>query len=225
MRILLVEDDRRLAEAIAKSLRAESYAVDIAPDGIIAEKMAPVSVYDIILLDILLPRQNGWETCRKLRAAGVVTPILMLTSRDDVEDKVKGLDIGADDYLTKPFHYAELLARIRSLTRRHTDTHSSIIQHFGVHLDLRTHKATRDGVEIILSSKEFALLELFMFNPDIVLSRDTISEHVWDMNFESKSNVIESFIKFLRKKLDKGFDKPLIHTIRGSGYVFSDEAR
>ena len=222
MRILVVEDDQSLASSLVKSLRGESYAVDHAANGLLGQEMAQISEYDVILLDVLLPKQDGWTTCRNLREAGVTTPILMLTAKDDVLDKIRGLDLGADDYLTKPFHFDELNARIRSLVRRGTDIQSSTIDRFGLHLDLRTHRASREGVEIFLSAKEFALLELFMRNPDRVLSRDTISEHVWDMNFEPKSNVIESFIKFLRKKVDKGFGRPLIHTLRGSGYVFSD---
>ena len=146
----------------------------------------------------------------------------MLTALDDVEDKIKGLNKGADDYLAKPFHFGELLARIRSLARRHTEVRSTIMEKYGVTLNLDLHTAERNGHQVALSSKEFALLELFMMNPDKILSRDTISEHLWDMNFDPRSNVIESFVKFLRQKIDKGFDRPLIHTVRGSGYLFSD---
>jgi DNA-binding response OmpR family regulator len=146
----------------------------------------------------------------------------MLTALDDVEDKIKGLDSGADDYLAKPFHLRELLARIRSLARRKTEVRVAIIEKFGITLDLNTHKALRDGKEISLTNKEFAMLEFFMMNPEKILSREALSEHVWDMNFDPKSNVIESFVKFLRQKLDKGFKTQLIHTVRGSGYIFSD---
>ena len=145
----------------------------------------------------------------------------MLTALDDVDDKIKGLNTGADDYLAKPFHFGELLARIRSLTRRNSETKSTSIELFGLNLDLNSHKAFRNKKEISLTSKEFALLELFMMNPEKILSRSDISEHLWDMNFDPKSNVIDSFVKYLRQKIDKNFDTPLIHTVRGSGYIFS----
>ena len=222
MRILLIEDDRILSESIARNLRAESYAVDPAYDGLRGEELAKVNEYDAILLDVMLPKQDGWTTCGNLRRARISTPILMLTALSDVGDKIKGLDSGADDYLVKPFHTGELLARIRSITRRPTDVKSARIERAGLVLDLNLHKAVREGREIPLTAKEFALLELFMMNPDKILSRETISEHLWDMNFEPRSNVIESFVKFLRQKVDKGFDRALIHTVRGAGYLFSD---
>jgi two-component system, OmpR family, copper resistance phosphate regulon response regulator CusR len=223
MRILLIEDSKKAAEAIAKGLRAEGYAVDIAGDGIIGEELARINDNDIIILDLMLPRQDGWTICANLRKQNILTPILMLTALGDVEDKIKGLNSGADDYLSKPFHFGELLARIRSLARRKTEIRASIIEKFGLKLDLNTHIVSREGKEISLTAKEFSLLELFMMNSGRVISRETISEHVWDMNFEPKSNVIESFIKFLRQKIDKGFDRPLLHTIRGAGYMFSNK--
>ncbi len=185
--------------------------------------MAKVNEYDVILLDVLLPRQDGWVTCQHIRQAKVLTPILMLTALDDVEDKIRGLDSGADDYLVKPFHLGELLARIRSLVRRRTEVRTTIIEQFGLKLDVTVHKAWREGKEISLTAKEFALLELFMMNSGKIISRETISEHLWDMNFEPRSNVIESFVRFLRQKVDKGFKTSLIHTMRGAGYIFSDE--
>lgn len=223
MRIILIEDDKKIAAALTKNLKAESYAVDVAFDGVIGEEMAKINDYDVILLDVMLPKQDGWTTCSHLRRDGVLTPILMLTALDDVEDKIKGLDVGADDYLPKPFHIGELLARIRSLSRRQTQIRSSMIEMYGLSLDLSTHKATREGKSIVLSAKEFALLELFMMNSGKILTRERISEHLWDMNFEPRSNVIESFVKFLRQKIDRGFKKTLIHTVRGAGYMFSDE--
>ena len=223
MRILLIEDDRKIAASLSKSLRAESFVVDIAYDGIAGEELAKVNDNDVIILDLMLPKQDGWTTCLNLRKAKVLTPILMLTALDDVDDKVKGLDSGADDYLSKPFHFKELLARIRSLARRKTDIRLPVIERFSMRLDLNTHKAFRGGKEIVLTAKEFAMLELFMMNPEKILSREAIAEHVWDMNFDPKSNVIESFVKFLRQKIDKGFKSQLIHTIRGSGYIFSDQ--
>ena len=222
MRILIIEDDPKLSGSIAKHLRAESFAVDIADNGKKGEELAHINEYDVILLDIMLPHQDGWTTCRNLRNAQVLTPILMLTALDDVDDKIRGLDSGADDYLAKPFHVGELLARTRALARRRTEVRSTIIEHFGLRIDLANHRSYRDEQEIILSSKEFSLLELFMMYPEKVLTRETISEHLWDMNFEPRSNVIESFIRFLRQKIDKGFDTSLIHTVRGVGYRFSD---
>jgi two-component system copper resistance phosphate regulon response regulator CusR len=223
MRILLVEDDPKLSLSLAKHLRAESFAVDVARDGKKGEELAKVNDYDVILLDIMLPVQDGWTTCRNLRQAKVLSPILMLTALDDVDDRIRGLDSGADDYLPKPFHVGELLARIRALVRRRSEIKTSAIEHFGLRLDLATHRAFRNGKEISLTAKEFALLELFMLNPRKILSRESISEHLWDMNFEPRSNVIESFVRFLRQKIDKGFTVSLIRTARGAGYVFSDE--
>lgn len=222
MRILLIEDDKKIASAVSKNLRAEGYAVDIAYDGVKGEELALVSDNDLIILDVLLPLQDGWTTCVNLRKQKVLTPIIMLTALQEVNDKIRGLDCGADDYLAKPFHFGELLARIRSLVRRKSEVRSTVIEKFGLTLNVTTHKAFRDGREIFLTSKEYALLELFMMNPGRILSRETISEHVWDMNFEPRSNVIESFVKFLRQKVDKGFRTRLIHTVRGSGYIFSD---
>ncbi len=222
MRILLIEDDQNISFSLAKRLKAEGYAVDVARDGIRGEEMACTNDNDVILLDLMLPGQDGWTVCSNLRKKGILTPILMLTALGDVEDKILGLDKGADDYLPKPFHFGELLARIRSLTRRTTDIRSSVVEKFGLQLDLGTHAARREGRDISLTSKEFALLELFVRNAGKIVSREMISEHLWDMNFEPRSNVIESFVKFLRQKVDKGFAQPLIHTVRGAGYLFSD---
>jgi two-component system copper resistance phosphate regulon response regulator CusR len=225
MRVLLIEDDKRIATSISRLLRSKSFAVDVAADGIAGEEHANINEYDLIILDIMLPKQDGWQTCSHLRKDGITTPILMLTALGDVSDKIRGLDQGADDYLVKPFHNGELLARIRSLTRRRTEVRTAVLDHFGVTLDLNTHRASRDGKEVSLTTKEFALLELFMMNPGRILSRQVISEHLWDMNFDPRSNVLESFVRFLRQKIDKGFDRSLIHTIRGSGYMFSDTER
>jgi len=224
MRILLIEDEKHIAGAIAKNLKTEAFAVDIARDGETGEELAKINDYDVIVLDLMLPGQDGWTTCDHLRRDGILVPILMLTALDDVSDKVRGLESGADDYLTKPFHFQELLARIRSLIRRHSTVRSTDIERFGLQLDLKTHKAHREGQEISLSAKEYALLELFMLHPDRILTRQEISEHLWDMNFDPRSNVIESFVRFLRKKIDHGFAFPLIHTVRGSGYIFSNNA-
>lgn len=222
MRILLIEDDKRVAAAISKNLRAESFAVDIASNGAEGESLAHINEYDVIVLDIMLPGQDGWITCEHLRRDNVLTPILMLTALTDVDDRIHGLNGGADDYLTKPFHFGELLARIRALARRRTEVRTTIIEKYGLRLDVNTHKAFREGREIMLTAKEFSLLEFFMLHAGKILSRESISEHVWDMNFDPRSNVIESFIKLLRQKIDKGFATPLIHTVRGAGYIFSD---
>lgn len=223
MRLLLIEDNQKISAAIAKGLRAEGYAVDIAGDGLEGEELSQINDYDVVILDIMLPKQDGWETCSRLRQAKNLTPILMLTALGEVDDRIRGLDEGADDYLVKPFHFGELLARIRALIRRNSDVRSVTIEKFGVMLDQSTHKVFREDQEISLTAKEFALLELFMMHTGKILSRQVISEHLWDMNFDPKSNVIESFIKFLRQKIDKDFEKPLIHTVRGVGYKFTDE--
>jgi DNA-binding response OmpR family regulator len=222
MRVLLIEDDKKIAASLKKRLKSEGFVVDVAYDGVKGEELAVVNDNDLIILDVMLPKQNGWTTCQKIRDQKILTPILMLTALDDVEDRIKGLDVGADDYLAKPFHAGELLARIRSLTRRGTDVRSADIERFGIRLELKTHKAFRSGKEISLTAKEFALLELFMMHPGEIISRQRISEHLWDMNFEPRSNVIESFVKYLRQKVDKGYSVTLIHTVRGSGYMFSD---
>ena len=222
MRILLIEDDKKITAALERGLKAESYAVDTAGDGIIGQQLAEINDYDLIILDIMLPKQDGWQTCANLRQNKVLTPVLMLTALDDVSDKIKGLDQGADDYLAKPFHLGELLARMRALIRRRSEVRTAVLENFGVKLDQNTHKAYREGKEVQLSTKEFALLELFMMMPNKILTREMISEHLWDMNFDPRSNVIEAFVKFLRQKIDKDFDKQLIHTVRGAGYIFKD---
>jgi len=223
MRVLVIEDDRKVAATVKRHLKAESFAVDVAGEGSEGEYLAKTNDYDVIVLDLMLPDQDGWETCLNLRRDGILTPILMLTALDDVSDKIRGLNSGADDYLTKPFHTGELIARIRSLARRHTDVRESTIERFGLVLDVNTHKAIRGDKEITLSAKEFALLELFIHNPGRIISREEISEHLWDMNFDPRSNVIESFVRYLRQKVDKDFSPKLIHTVRGAGYFFSDE--
>jgi DNA-binding response OmpR family regulator len=223
MRILLIDDDQKVSASVAKNLRANGFAVDTAADGVKGEELAIVNEYDVILLDILMPLQDGWTTCKNIRDAKVKASILMLTALDDVDDKIRGLDSGADDYLSKPFHIGELLARIRSLARRRTEIRTASVVQFGVRLDSARHKAFRGKKEIFLSAKEYALLELFMMHPEKIITRETIIEHVWDMNFDPRSNVIESFVRLLRQKVDRGFAKKLIHTIRGSGYMFSNK--
>lgn len=223
MRILIVEDDAKIADGIRRGLVEQHYSVDIAPDGEEGEYLANTNDYDVIVLDIMLPKMNGWEVLRSLREGGLKTPILMLTALDSVEDKIRGLDYGADDYLTKPFNFGEFLARIRSLTRRQSDQKTSTISVADLTIDTASRSVVRSQKKINLSAKEFALLEYFMMNPNKVLTREMISEHVWDMNFDPQSNVIDSFIRFLRAKIDKEFTPELIHTVRGAGYKFSVE--
>ncbi len=195
MRILLVEDDTRIAHSIARWLRSESYAVDLARDGKEGEELALSNDYDLIILDIMLPRQDGWTTCAHLRREEAGTPILFLSALGDVDDRIRGLDQGGDDYLVRPFHSGELLARVRALVRRQTDVRASVVERYGLRLDLTTHKATREGKEVLLTAKEYALLELFMMNPGTILNRSVISEHLWEMNFHPQSNVGESWTR------------------------------
>jgi two-component system, OmpR family, copper resistance phosphate regulon response regulator CusR len=224
MRILLVEDDVKIADAIYRGLTEQHYSVDLAKDGEEGDYLAKTNDYDLLILDILLPKMDGWEVCRSIRSDKITTPILMLTALDSVDDKIRGLDYGADDYLTKPFNFGELLARIRSLVRRQSDEKTSIIEVANLKINTATREVSRDDKQINLSAKEFAMLEYFVHYKNKVLTREMISEHVWDMNFDPQSNVIDSFVRFLRQKIDKGFEPELIHTVRGVGYKFSDRA-
>ena len=223
MRILIIEDEVKISKLINRALETEGFAVDTTDNGSSGIELSLVNQYDLIILDIMLPGKNGWQVCRELRNKQLKTPILMLTALDDVDDKIKGLNLGADDYLPKPFHLAELVARIRALIRRNTGNISNIIELYNIILNQDRHEVSREGVKLNLSAKEFALLELFMTNPEKVLTREYITEHIWDMNFDSQSNIIESYIKFLRQKVDRPFEKQLIKTIRGVGYKFSNE--
>ncbi|MEO6048822.1 MAG: response regulator transcription factor [Candidatus Kapaibacterium sp.] len=223
MRILVIEDDPNIGDVIRRGLEAQHYSVDVATDGEEGEELALINQYDLIILDRMLPKMDGRTVCRNLRDADVAVPVLMLTAMDAIDDKISGLDAGADDYLTKPFHFGELLARVRSMIRRQTGQKKTEISVGDLVLDTVTRSVTRAGRSIALTAKEFALLEYFVMNAGKVLTREAISEHVWDMNFDPQSNVIDSFIRFLRLKIDKDFDHPLIHTLRGVGYRFSDE--
>jgi DNA-binding response OmpR family regulator len=225
MKLLLVEDDRALAASLAKNLKAESFVVDHAYDGVEGEESALVNQYDAIILDIGLPRQDGMQTCAKLRRSGIAVPIIMLTARDDVSDKIKGLNSGADDYLTKPFSTAELIARIRALLRRPRPVVNMVIEQHGVSLDTTSRRVFRDSHEISLSVKEFALLELLMRNAGRIVTRETIMESLWDMNYDPRSNVIDAVVKLLRQKIDRGYRTSLITTVRGIGYRFAEEGR
>ncbi|MGA9767980.1 MAG: response regulator transcription factor [Blastocatellia bacterium] len=221
MRFLLVEDEPRVAHFIAKGLREQGYAVDTAQDGEEALYKASISEYDLIILDIMLPRINGFQVCNDLRGMGIKSPILMLTARDSVEDRVRGLDSGADDYLCKPFDFTELLARARALLRRAKDLRPEILQVADLTLNTASHIVMRGMKNITLTAKEYSLLEFFMLREGKIVSRDEIAGHVWDENFDPFSNVIDVYVRRLRKKIDEGFDRPLIHTRRGEGYVFS----
>lgn len=224
MKILVVEDEERVAQFIQKGLKEEGHAVDVAYDGEEGGFLAEVNDYDLIILDLMLPKKNGLQTCKEIRDHGVNTPVLMLTARDSVEDKVRGLDAGADDYLPKPFAFEELLARVRALLRRQSESKTPTLKIADLELDPMSRQVTRSGKAIRLTTKEYALLEYLLRNPKKVLSRTLIGEHVWDMNFDPESNVIDVYVSHLRTKVDKGFEPPLIHTLRGQGYILSDDA-
>ena len=221
MRILLVEDESRVAGFIAKGLREQAYAVDIAGDGGQALYQAAVNQYDIVILNVMLPLKDGHTVCRELRASGFRTPILMLTARGAVDDRVEGLDSGADDYLAKPFDFKELLARLRALLRRSAALRPQVLRVADLTLNTASHAVTRAGKPVNLTAKEYALIEFLVLNQDRVVGREQIGQHVWDENFDPLSNVIDVYIKRLRSKLDTGFSRRLIHTRRGEGYMLS----
>ncbi len=223
MRILIIEDEKKLAATIKKGLISEGFAADMAFSGEDGLEQASYNSYDCIILDLMLPGIDGHETCRALRRDNISCPILMLTAIDEVDNKIQGLNEGADDYLTKPFHFGELTARIRALTRREESFKTSVIKKFGIELNLQNHTARRGDIITQLTPKEMGILEYFMKNPGIVLTRFQIGEKVWDSEFDHRSNVIDSYIKLLRKKIDSEFDIKLIKTRRGAGYIFTDE--
>jgi DNA-binding response OmpR family regulator len=226
MRILVVEDEPRLATSLKQGLQEAHYAVDLALTGDDGLLWASMHTYDAIILDVLLPDRDGISICRALRAARNTAPILLLTALGEVDDKVRGLDAGADDYLTKPFAFKELLARLRALLRRETIGNSAykspILQVADLTLDTTTHEVQRSGRHISLTSKEYALLEYLMRNAGQVLSRSMIAEHVWDYEAEHMSNIVDVYIRYLRRKLDEGFEPRLLHTVRGWGYQLKE---
>jgi len=222
MRILIVEDEKKVAGFIKKGLEEETYAVDVAFDGEEGLYLGETNQYDLVILDLMLPKLNGLEVLTRLREKKLNTPILLLTAKDSVEDKVTGLNKGADDYLTKPFAFSELLARVRSLLRRGQTETKTLLQVGDLSLDLVSHKVWRDGEEIELTGKEYSLLEYFMRNVDKVLTRTMIAEHVWDYNFDTFTNVIDVYVNHLRKKIDKNHERKLLHTLRGVGYVMKE---
>ena len=221
MRILLVEDEARIADFITRGLSEQGYAVDVARDGEEAISWTDVAVFDLIILDIMLPGRDGIEVCSTLRKRGLDTLILMLTARDAVEDRVRGLDSGADDYLVKPFAFAELLARLRALMRREPTVAGNVIQVGDLRLDTTTWEVSRQGAAIELTTKECRLLEYLMRHPNQILTRTMIAEHVWNYEFDNATNVIDVHIRNLRRKIDDPFTAKLLQTVRGAGYRIS----
>ncbi len=220
MRVLVIEDNPKIARAVQRGLTEHGFAVDMCATGFEGEDLGASEPYDIILLDLMLPDRDGVEVCRNLRRRDVATPIIMLTALSSTEDKVDGLDAGADDYITKPFEFDELLARIRAMLRRGEATESRTLTHDDLELDLYERRISRGDMSHELSNKEFALLEYLMRNPNRVLSRVQIAEKVWDLQYEPSSNVIDVYVAALRKKIDRNHERPLIHTIKGAGYRF-----
>ncbi len=219
MRILIAEDEKKIAEFIRRGLKEEGYAADLAHTGPDALRLAEENPYDLLMLDIMLPGLDGLAVCASLRRSGFAAPILMLTAKDRVEDKVKGLDSGANDYLTKPFAFEELLARVRALLRAKPAEASTLLKAGPIELDLAAHKARLAGKELELSAKEFSLLEYLVRNKGKTVTRTMIAEHVWDINFDTGTNVIDVYINYLRRKLEKNPSQKIIQTIRGKGYV------
>ena len=225
MRFLIAEDELKMAGLLARGLSEEGHAVDVERTGDGALRMARAVEYDAIVLDLMLPGLDGVQVCRGLREAGVWTPVLMLTARDGVEDRVAGLDAGADDYLVKPFSFAELLARLRALVRRGAAERPSIMEVGDLRLDPATRQAWRSKTEVQLSAKEFALLETFMRRPGQVLSRYQLLEHAWDYAYENRSNVVDVYVRYLRDKIDRPFGRDSLETVRGVGYRLRKEVR
>jgi two-component system, OmpR family, response regulator len=218
MRVLVVEDELKMASLLRRGLVEEGHAVDVALSGDLALRMAGAATYDAVVLDLMLPGMDGIDVCRELRKGGVWAPVLMLTARDAVEDRVAGLDAGADDYLQKPFSFAELLARLRALVRRGAQERPTVLQVGDLRLDPATHQAWRGDDEIQLSQKEFALLEAFMRRPGHVLTRYDLLEHAWDYGYERRSNVVDVYVRYLREKIDRPFGRSSLETVRGAGY-------
>jgi DNA-binding response OmpR family regulator len=219
MRILVVEDDQKVARFLKQGLQEDGHAVDVAADGEEGSQLAHLAPYDLIVLDVQLPQKNGFQLSRELRREGLTTPILMLTGRDATEDVVKGLDSGADDYLTKPFAFDELLARVRALTRRQAPAPAGLLRYDDLQLDRLRRVVRRGGRRIDLSPREFRLLEYFLLHPEEVVTRTTLLEQVWDMSFDPETNVVDAHISNLRRKIEDGSGTRLIQTVRGAGYA------
>jgi two-component system copper resistance phosphate regulon response regulator CusR len=223
VRVLVVEDEPYAAAVIARGLREQSFAVDVAPDGATALEYVTVNDYDVVVLDVMLPKMDGFEVCRRLREDGIAVPILMLTARGEPNERVAGLDAGADDYLAKPYHFPELLARIRALLRRGPALASAVISIADLEVDTRARRVTRGGRTVVLTAKEYALLDYLVRRRGEVVTRSEIAEHVWDDSFDPLSNLIEVYIQRLRRKVDDGASPRLIHTRRGEGYVLAED--
>ena len=223
MRILVVEDEQNLNDVLVKQLKKQGYSVDSCTDGLDADEYVRMSDYDCVLLDVNLPGKSGFEILRDMREESNDSPVLMLTARDSVEDKVKGLDEGADDYLTKPFSFDELMARIRMLTRKKSGNKTNVLEIADLKLDQNSKRVERAGKTIDLSAKEYGLLEYLLLNKGAVLSRDNIEEHLWSYDYEGASNMIDVYIRYLRKKIDEPFGMKLIKTVRGQGYVIRED--
>lgn len=223
MRVLLVEDEPGIAQFVSQGLTEAGYAVDVATDGQSGWDYAAAAEYDVIVLDIMLPELDGLQLLRRLRSEQIKSPVLLLTARDGVEDRVKGLDAGADDYLAKPFAFTELLARLRALLRRPPLQGDTVLRVADLEMDVALREVRRAGKLIDLSPKEFTLLEYFMRHPRQVLTRDQITEHIWNFDFYGDSNVVDVYVGYLRRKIDRGFDLSLLHTVRGVGYRLSAE--
>jgi DNA-binding response OmpR family regulator len=224
MHILIVEDEKKVALFLKRSLEEEGFTVDLAPDGEEGVQQATNSLYDLIIMDIMMPKKDGLTATREIRENGITVPILCLTAKDTSEDIIKGLDSGSDGYLTKPFAFAELNARCRALIRRSKQDRGAEIYYADLRLDPVSHKVWRSGNELILSAKEYGLLEYFMQNPEQVLTRSMIAEHVWDYTFDSFTNIIDVYVNYLRKKVDQNYETKLIRTVRGVGYALKEEA-
>jgi heavy metal response regulator len=223
MQILVVEDEKKVASFIKRGLEEEGYTVDVAYDGEEGLRMAENNPYELILMDVMLPKMDGLTVIKDLRNKNIMTSVLCLTAKDTVEDIVSGLNSGSDDYLTKPFAFAELLARVRALLRRGAKDRGAEIYFADLRLDPVSHKVWRSNKEIELTAKEYALLEYLMRNPNQVLTRTMIAEHVWDYAFDSFTNIIDVYVNYLRKKVDRDYEKKLIHTVRGVGYVLRED--
>jgi two-component system copper resistance phosphate regulon response regulator CusR len=223
MRLLLIEDERKVADVVARGLRAENYAVDVAADGEQGWEMASGTDYDLVILDLMLPKLSGTEVLRRLRGQGCAAPVLVLTARDATDAKVENFEAGADDYLTKPFAFAELVVRVRALLRRPSATRTHVLRVADLEIDQLTQQVRRGGRRIELTSKEYALLEYMAAHSGRVLTRTMIMEHVWDASFEGLTNIVDVYVRHLREKLDKPFPVKLIRTVRGSGYSLVDD--
>ena len=224
MRILIVEDEHKVAQFLKKGLQAESYSVDVAHDGLRGSFLARTEPYDAIILDVMLPKQNGFDVLKEIRAEGIRCPVLMLTAKSEVGDRVEGLNLGADDYLPKPFSFSEVLARIRALVRRAgTEAQTSVLAIADLTVDVLTRKVQRAAKPVTLTAKEYQLLEYLLRNKGRVLSRVILTEHIWDMNFDSDTNIVDVLVNRLRRKIDDDSPVKLIHTVRGVGYVLKED--